>query len=191
MTQDEIDALSPEQKQEFGMYLSRHALVAPGVVMTIETMDVSMDKVAYSAGDTATATLAWTSPVATESLAPNGDTAGLPFLTFIVSLTDNTGAVCGGPVTYSVLVSDTNPSFSIPMTTDCVRPQVLVSATDWNDTSIGSWVVEHPTIEEAYDGWMTVWIILISLAALVILGFVVRRVNGSCSSFANMLKRKE
>ena len=38
MTQEEIDVLTPEQKQELGMYLSRRALVAPGVLMDISSV---------------------------------------------------------------------------------------------------------------------------------------------------------
>jgi|GEM_PF-6592596 hypothetical protein len=191
MTQEEIDVLTPEQKQELGMYLSRRALVAPGVLMEISSVEAIIDAITYTTGDIATIDIAWISPIVTPSLSPDGDTSGLPSLLFELTFMDKNGVLCADTLKSSVLVSNTHPSFSMPIVNDCVRPQIGVSITDWNGVSLGSWNIEQPHVRQSSeDGWVTIVVVFLILVALIVLGIASRRFNGACPSFSHLLKRE-
>ena len=141
-----MNALTDAQKTELRTYLSASALEAPGAVLPIESIDVSLDKPTYTKNDPVTITLSLVSQAITSYADTHQGTQDVPRLSVKLGLSDHNGTDCISPIGSTFPITDQHPTFPATATRDCDHPKVSVSLSDQNGTDLGKWEINTPGI---------------------------------------------
>jgi len=142
-----MDALTEAQKTELRAYLSAAALDAPGAVVSVDTLGVSLDKPTYAKGDPIVITASIVSSMLKGYADTHqGGTQETPKLSVKIDLTNADGSACIAPLDTAFPVANLSPTFTIPAENTCDHPKATVSLSDWKGVDLGKWEIRTPRI---------------------------------------------